>query len=238
MYEFKLYDVVIRIAKKVNTLEVCIAAVYNSLVKFGHQVPPLMGDARYKTLNEKLSHFGVISSHIGSILAGSFVWNRICTAFNPGGWYWVGIELRSSQQFRKNIIHQYRPSIQTINLSNIHQSINQPINIHQYCSDGIELRFVPLPWKYFPPISAICSFKPKITAIRIENWNLDWIEKQGASRLPLSPDRSFKGKDPKTTATELSKIVLGGFFLLNKTLMPIVQHLPATLYKNDLVFIL
>ena len=58
--------------KKVNTLEVWIAAVYNSLVKFGHQVPPLMGDARYK----KLSHgnlFGVISSHIGSILAGSFV---------------------------------------------------------------------------------------------------------------------------------------------------------------------
>ena len=35
--------------KIVNTLEVWIAAVYNSLLKFGHQVPPLMGDARYKT---------------------------------------------------------------------------------------------------------------------------------------------------------------------------------------------
>ena len=40
----------------------------------------------------------VIWSHIGSILAGSFVWNRICTAaaFNPAGCYWLAIELRSS----------------------------------------------------------------------------------------------------------------------------------------------
>ena len=42
--------------EKVNTLEVRIASVYNSLVKFGHQVPPLMGDARYKTLNGQVSH--------------------------------------------------------------------------------------------------------------------------------------------------------------------------------------
>ena len=163
--------------KKVNTLEVWIATVYNSLVKFGHQVPPLMGDARYKTLDEKLSHgnlFGVISSHIGSILAGSFVWNRICTAFNPGGWYWVGIELRSSQHFRKNIIHQYRPSIQTINLSNIHQSINQPINIHQYCSDGIELRFVPFRENIFHQYRPSALSNPKLQ--QFESKTEIWIE--------------------------------------------------------------
>ena len=143
--------------KKVNTLEVCIAAVYNSLVKFGHQVPPLMGMHDIKHWN--FSHGNLVGGYFGGNLITywfNFVWNRICTAFNPDGCYWVGIQLRSSwHQSRENIIHQYRhklikyPSIIAMN-KKTNQSIS--INIGHY---GIELRLAPGPWKYYPSISPI-----------------------------------------------------------------------------------
>ena len=224
-----MYNVFVRIPKESKYFGGLDCRCVQLTCKVWTPSTSLDGDARYKTL--KLFPWKPFRQYFGGNLITYwfnliFVWNGICTAFNRGGA--IGSEFNWG-----------RPGTSPVKILSINIAINLDHRFIKYqstnqypsillCWNRIEV--CPLPWKYFPPISAICSFKPKITAIRIKNWNLDWIEKQGASRLPLSPDRPFKGKDPKTTATELSKIVLGGFFLLNKTLMPIVQDLPATLY--------
>ena len=111
-----------------------------------------------------------------------------------------------------NIGHQFRPYMcyQYVEYPPINQSINQHPSIFP-CWNRIEV-VPPVPRKYYPPISAICSFKTKITTIRIKNlksgtW-MNWFEKQGASPLPWPTfvtrylDLPLEGKDRKTTATK------------------------------------
>ena len=141
----------------------------------------LDGDARYKTL--KLFPWKPFRQYFGGNLITYwfnliFVWNGICTAFNRGGA--IGSEFNWG-----------RPGTSPVKILSINIAINLDHRFIKYPSTNQSTNQYPsilptmksnwgFPWKHFPPISAICSFKPEMTTIGIKNWNLDqsmnWVE--------------------------------------------------------------